>query len=198
MSWFSAHIISAVWNVRWIKFCLSAIFLLCWVVFIASQCSAGRYYFQSWLSVHKGFIHENVWIGLREPAVGQAPILHECPILRWCPRLPPTTCRLCDLHLEPKYLLAVTICIGCSSSHINIFYKILEDISSLCWDHWYPCFGLVVMSSLGFKARMGSLTCTWWRSICYIFLQLKLQLRLQTVWQRNEKFQPLQLDQHVI
>ena len=35
------------------------------------------------------------------------------------------------------------------------------------WDHWYPCFGLLVMSLLGFKARVDSLfacfvNCTQW------------------------------------
>ena len=27
---------------------------------------------------------------------------------------------------------------------------------SLFWGHWYPCFGFLVTSSLGFKARVGS------------------------------------------
>ena len=30
---------------------------------------------------------------------------------------------------------------------------------SFFWDHWYPCCGLLVMSALGFKARMDSLVC---------------------------------------
>ena len=25
----------------------------------------------------------------------------------------------------------------------------------LCWGHWYPCFGFLVTSPLGFKVRMG-------------------------------------------
>ena len=29
--------------------------------------------------------------------------------------------------------------------------------------HWYPCFGLLVTSPLGFKARVGSLIRTWRR-----------------------------------
>ena len=30
----------------------------------------------------------------------------------------------------------------------------------ILWDHWYPCFGLLVMSALGFKARVDpSLAC---------------------------------------
>ena len=29
----------------------------------------------------------------------------------------------------------------------------------LFWVHWYPCFGLLVMSPLGFKGRVGSALC---------------------------------------
>ena len=35
------------------------------------------------------------------------------------------------------------------------FLKIVEDMSPF-WGHWYPYFGLLVMSPLGFKARVGS------------------------------------------
>ena len=34
---------------------------------------------------------------------------------------------------------------------------ILEEYESFLWGHWYPCFGLLVTSPLGFKARVGSL-----------------------------------------
>ena len=30
---------------------------------------------------------------------------------------------------------------------------------SFLWGHWYPCFGLLVTSALGFKVRVDSLTC---------------------------------------
>ena len=34
----------------------------------------------------------------------------------------------------------------------------MEDINkSFLWGHWYPCFGLLVMSTLGFKARVSGL-----------------------------------------
>ena len=29
--------------------------------------------------------------------------------------------------------------------------------------HWYPCFGLLVSSLVGFKAKVSSLICTWQR-----------------------------------
>ena len=32
---------------------------------------------------------------------------------------------------------------------------------SLYGDHWYPCFGLLVTSPLGFKGRVGSLIFMW-------------------------------------
>ena len=35
-----------------------------------------------------------------------------------------------------------------------------ECISLFYGGHWYPCFGLLVTSPLGFKARAGSLICT--------------------------------------
>ena len=31
----------------------------------------------------------------------------------------------------------------------------------ILWGHWYPCFGLLVTSPLGFKSRVGSLIRTW-------------------------------------
>ena len=37
------------------------------------------------------------------------------------------------------------------------------------WSHWFPCFGLLVTSPLGFKARVGSLTCG-----CYTFPEIHL------------------------
>ena len=42
------------------------------------------------------------------------------------------------------------------------------------WGHWYPCFGHLVMSCLGFKARVGSLICTWWRLTWYMFPEIHL------------------------
>ena len=49
-----------------------------------------------------------------------------------------------------------------SQSSVLNLYWILEDIFFL-WDHWYPCFGLLVTSPLGFEAKVGSLICTWQR-----------------------------------
>ena len=37
-----------------------------------------------------------------------------------------------------------------------------------------PCFGLLVMSPLGFKARVGSLIRTWQRHACYMFPEIHI------------------------
>ena len=39
---------------------------------------------------------------------------------------------------------------------------------SFLWGHWYPCFGLLVTSALGFKARVDSLACFL---ACMLFLR---------------------------
>ena len=41
---------------------------------------------------------------------------------------------------------------------VNFFFKI-GGHQSFLWGNRYPCFGLLVMSSLCFKSRVGSLTC---------------------------------------
>ena len=45
---------------------------------------------------------------------------------------------------------------------------------SFLWGRWYPCFGLLVTSPLGFKARVGSLIHTWQRHMCYMFPEIHL------------------------
>ena len=46
----------------------------------------------------------------------------------------------------------------------NIYYDYDYDFffgghKSFLWGHWYPCFGLLVISALGFKARVDPLAC---------------------------------------
>ena len=36
------------------------------------------------------------------------------------------------------------------------FLKVFGGHMSFFWGHWYPCFGFLVTSPLGFKARVGS------------------------------------------
>ena len=41
----------------------------------------------------------------------------------------------------------------------SFFNNILEGMSPFLWSHWYSCFGLLVTSLLGFKARVDTLAC---------------------------------------
>ena len=54
---------------------------------------------------------------------------------------------------------------------LNFFKQILVWV---VWGHWYPCFGLLVTSPLGFIARVGSLTRAWQRYVCYTFPEIHL------------------------
>ena len=45
---------------------------------------------------------------------------------------------------------------------------------SFLWGHWYPCFGLLVMSPLGFKARVSRHIHPWQRCMCYTFPKIHL------------------------
>ena len=38
----------------------------------------------------------------------------------------------------------------------SFFFKVFGRHMSFFWGHWYPCFGFLVTSPLGFKARVGS------------------------------------------
>ena len=66
-----------------------------------------------------------------------------------------------DLHITCRFYL--------SKSQISGFL-----FCFYLWGHWYPCFELLVMSPLGFKARVGSLFCTWWKHLCYMFPEIYL------------------------
>ena len=59
--------------------------------------------------------------------------------------------------------------------HLYVFFKKkIGGHESFLWGHWYPCFGLLVTSPLGFKARVGSLIRTWWRHTCYMFPEIHI------------------------
>ena len=62
---------------------------------------------------------------------------------------------------------------GNPSAYVYSLCNFLVDKCFL-WGHWYPCFGLLVMSPLGFKVRVGSLIYTWWRHTCYTFTEIHL------------------------
>ena len=46
------------------------------------------------------------------------------------------------------------------------FLKVFGGHESFLWGHWYPCFGLLVTSPLGFKARVGSALFKLSRGVC--------------------------------
>ena len=53
-----------------------------------------------------------------------------------------------------------------------------------CWGQWYPCFGFLVTSPLGFKARVGSslFACFVEVNVMYIPWDIPLVLHLPTSW----------------
>ena len=51
------------------------------------------------------------------------------------------------------------------------------------WCHWYLCFGLLVTSSLGFKARVSSLIHTWQRYTSGLLLGLENLQKLKGIFQ---------------
>ena len=52
------------------------------------------------------------------------------------------------------------------------FKKNFGGHKSFLLGHWYPCFGLLLTSPPGFKARVSSLIHTWLRSMWYMFPEI--------------------------
>ena len=52
-------------------------------------------------------------------------------------------------HLKNTHFQFSLLVLGCI-----IFFLIFGGHKSFSWDHWYPCFGLLVTSALDFKARV--------------------------------------------
>ena len=53
-------------------------------------------------------------------------------------------------------------------------FKMFRGHKSFLSGYWYPRFVLLVMSPLGFKARVGSLIRTWQRQMWYMFPEIHL------------------------
>ena len=64
-------------------------------------------------------------------------------------------------------------------------FKFLVDTHVLFWGHWYPCFGFLVTSPLGLKARVGSALFAIFAevNVMYIPQDSPLVLHLLTSWQ---------------
>ena len=61
--------------------------------------------------------------------------------------------------------------------------KFLGGHMSFFWGHWYPCFGFLVTSPLGFKARVGCPIHIAEVNVMYIPRDPPLGLHLPTSWQ---------------
>ena len=59
------------------------------------------------------------------------------------------------------------------------FKKKFGGHQSFLWGHWYPCFGLLVTSWLGFKARVGPLACML---CCLCFMDSSDSPLVNTCW----------------
>ena len=55
-----------------------------------------------------------------------------------------------------------------SASMSYTFFVNFGGHKSFLWDHWFPCFELLMMSALGFKTRVGSHIHTWQRCTVHI------------------------------
>ena len=66
----------------------------------------------------------------------------------------------------------------------SFFLKSFWRTHVLFWGHWYPCFGFLVTSPLGFKARVGSALFAIFAeaNVMYIPQDSPLVLHLLTSW----------------
>ena len=72
------------------------------------------------------------------------------------------------------------------SHSARIFFFFFGGHESFLWGHWYPCFGFLVMSPLGFKARVGSALFDLSGGICvmlHVPWDSPLVQHLPTSWQ---------------
>ena len=99
--------------------------------------------------------------------------LHGITCLMWCEKLQwpiRSSWGITKEHLQLQ-IRATFI----SWYEANTFFKIfLGGRMSFLWNHRYPWFGLLVISPLGFKARVCSLIHAWWRCTCYTSLDIHI------------------------
>ena len=62
------------------------------------------------------------------------------------------------------------------------FFKVFGGHMSFFGGHWYPCFGFLVTSLLGFKARVGCLIRIAEANVMYVPQDPPLVLHLPTSW----------------
>ena len=64
----------------------------------------------------------------------------------------------------------------------KFFFKSFWRTHVLFWGPWYPCFGFLVTSPLGFKARVGCLIRIAEANVMYVPRDPPLVLHLSTSW----------------
>ena len=89
----------------------------------------------------------------------------------------------CGVWVSPPTLIMSNPYAALIQGYFVCFFLNFGEHKSFLWGHWYPCFGLPVMSPLGSKARVGSLICTWQRHRWYRFWDSPLVWHLPTSWQ---------------
>ena len=66
----------------------------------------------------------------------------------------------CQQNNWQQFRSAITATLMMEAWHqvclLSSFFKSIWPTHVLYWGHWYPCFGFLVTSPLGFKARVGS------------------------------------------
>ena len=82
----------------------------------------------------------------------------------------------CDQNQPIRWLIWVTWPL----THINVLTFDFFSFFKLLAGHWYPCFGFLVKSPLGFKARVGSaldLIAFLWRRMYILYYSILEKLR---------------------
>ena len=110
---------------------------------------------KSWLNITCGFIPRKIQLhihtGLWSPANWMAQSAHETLYKRHV-----------NINEMARFMWAKWVNTSWGPGPMKIHYFYLFKISDghiLLWGHWYPCCRLLVMFSLDFKARVGSLIC---------------------------------------
>ena len=73
----------------------------------------------------------------------------------------------------PSHRWCATPCY-CTTRKLQTFFKKFLADTCLFWGHWYPWFGFLVMSPLGFKARVGSALFALWKQMSFTFPKIQL------------------------
>ena len=95
----------------------------------------------------------------------------------------------CILAREPSGLDDLIVLLMTILPIVQSFFfkKFFGGHESFLWGHWYPYFGLLVMSPLGFKARVGSALFELSGGIC---VMLHIPWDSPLVWHLPTSWQP--------